>query len=532
MKQLREYARKRDLKKTLEPGPSGAAGRKAGYLVVVVHKHAARRLHYDLRLELGGALKSWAVPKGPSLDPAVKRLAMMVEDHPFDYRNFEGVIPEGNYGAGSVIIWDKGLYGHPDAQNKAEHESLLAEGLKDGAIKFALAGSKLKGGFVLLRTKWAKNSWLLLKEKDRYASTADITQEGASVVSGLTVEEMAGKSGGAATGPAGPTQNRVKKELEEEPDKSAPRRPMPHKVAPMLATPAKKAFDNSDWIFEVKWDGYRTIAQISNNHALLYSRNQIPLTNRFSPRAASLEKLGFNAVLDGEVVVIDNAGLPDFQLLQDYPSFPGGRLVYYVFDIVYYQGRDLTKLPLIKRKELLKKILPTVGNIQVSDHVWKDGVLFSKAVSNKGLEGIVAKNSQSPYVQGARSPNWVKIKNRVSQDCLITGFTAPRGARGYFGSLVLGIYEKDVLTYAGHSGGGFSRKGLKAIYDRLKPLSQKKCPFGAKPPEDTPITWVKPVLVCEVTFTGWTNSGIMRHPVFLRMRDDKTAKETEREAPE
>ena len=529
MKKLKEYSKKRDLKKTPEPGPSGSAVNKGGYLIFVVHKHASRRTHYDLRLELGGVLKSWAVPKGPSLDPSVKRLAMMVEDHPFDYRDFEGVIPKGNYGAGSVIIWDKGLYGHPGAKNKAESERLLSDELKNGVIKFALAGSKLKGGFALIRTKWEKNSWLLLKEKDAYVSADDITKKGASVVSGMTVEEMAGISGDT---PSGQAQNRVNETPGKEPYKNAPLRPVPRNIAPMLSTAVKKPFDNPDWIFEVKWDGYRAIAQVSNKQALLYSRNQNSLTNRFSPIAVSLEKLGFDAVFDGEVVALDKAGLPDFQMLQDYKKYPGGRLVYYVFDILYYRGRDLTKLPLIKRKELLKKILPASGNIRVSDHVWKDGVAFFKAVKKKGLEGIVAKNSKSPYVPGERSPHWLKIKNRVSQDCVIAGFTTPRGARGYFGSLVLGVYEKGSLTYAGHSGGGFSRASLKAIYGSLKPLSKKKCPFKTKPPEDTPITWIKPVLVCEVTFTGWTNAGIMRHPVFLRIREDKTAEEAVRERPE
>jgi bifunctional non-homologous end joining protein LigD len=528
MKKLNEYSQKRDLNNTPEPGPSPGARDKSGHLVFVVHKHASSRLHYDLRLELGGVLKSWAIPKGPSLDPTVKRLAMMVEDHPFDYRNFEGVIPKGNYGAGSVIIWDKGLYGHPDAKNKQENERLLADGLKKGVLKFALAGSKLRGGFALIRTKWEKNSWLLLKEKDMYTSTDDIAKKGASVVSGMTVEEMAGRSGDSVPEPA---KNKAEKTAEEGAYKNAPLRPMPRRVAPMLSTAVKISFNDPDWIFEVKWDGYRTVAQVSNGHALLYSRNQNSLTNRFSPVAASLEKLGFDAVLDGEVVAIDKTGLPDFQMLQDYKKFPGGRLVYYVFDILYYQGRDLTKLPLIKRKELLQKILPVGGNIRVSDHVWKDGVSFFKAVKKKGLEGIVAKNSKSPYVQGERSPHWLKIKNRVSQDCVITGFTTPRGARGYFGSLVLGVYEKGVLKYAGHSGGGFSRNTLKAMYETLSPLSQKKCPFKTKPPEDMPITWIKPVLVCEVTFTGWTNAGIMRHPVFLRIREDKTAEEAVREIP-
>jgi bifunctional non-homologous end joining protein LigD len=486
---------------------------------------------------MGGVLKSWAVPKGPSLDPSVKRLAIMVEDHPFDYRDFEGVIPEGNYGAGSVMIWDRGIYGSPFAEDKKESEKYLLEGLKKGDLKFALAGTKLKGGFALVKTKWEKNSWLLIKEKDKYASTNDVLSQDRSSASGKTMEDIAGHVPYVAP-QAAVKQTPVKKApvnsmhpakvRRSEPALPGLRSRMPHNVRPMLAYTAKKPFDGSDWIFEIKWDGYRAVAEMNKKNVLLYSRNGLPLMNKFSPIAASLQKLGLEAVLDGEVIAVDKNGLPDFQLLQD-GKRSGAGLIYYVFDVLFYNGHDLTGMPLIKRKELLKSILPSTGNIRFSGHVAGDGISFFNAAKKKGLEGVVAKYSKSLYRQGVRSRFWLKIKNRVTQDCVIAGFTRPRGARKYFGSLVLGVAGKGGLIYAGHSGGGFGAKNLRAIYGKLLPLTQKKCPFKTRPPEDTEVTWVKPLLVCEVEFTEWTKEGIMRHPVFLRMRQDKQAKEAVRE---
>lgn len=522
MKKLSEYKQKRDLKKTPEPKPTPGKN-TAPYPVFVIQKHAATRLHYDLRLEMDGVLKSWAVPKGPSLDPSVKRLAMMVEDHPYDYKDFEGVIPKGNYGAGTVMVWDKGIYGHPFSADIAEGKKALLEGLEKGVIKFALAGKKLKGGYTLVRTNWdQKKSWLLIKEKDKYVTTRDPLDDDRSAATGRSMEEITVEGGNPkAHNPKPKVEGNHKSKITNR--KSVVSDPMPHKLQPMLAVAVKKPFDNPSWIFEIKWDGYRAIAELSGNKAELYSRNQLLLNNRFPIIASSLQKLGLNAVLDGEVTALNSSGLPDFQMLTHAKS--GTKLVYYAFDILYHNGRDLRTLPLLKRKELLKKVLPSSGNIHVSDHVLKDGIAFFNAAKKKGLEGIVAKNSKSPYQAGIRSKNWLKIKNQMTQDCVIAGYTMPRNSRKYLGSLVLGTYENGRLTYAGRSGGSFGGMSVKQMHDKLTPLSGKKCPFKTVPPEEKSAIWVKPVLVCEVAFTQWTNEGVMRHPVFIRFREDKKAKE-------
>jgi bifunctional non-homologous end joining protein LigD len=527
---LKEYEAKRQFGKTPEPGP--VLGLPGEELRFVVHKHAARALHYDLRLELEGVLKSWAVPKGPSLDPAVKRLAVRVEDHPLDYGDFEGVIPEGNYGAGSVIIWDRGFYQHPDAKDRKESEQLLLDGLKNGNLKFVLAGEKLRGEFALVKTRMDEKSWLLIKKKDGYATQEDILMENRSVVSQKTVEEVAAADPEAAPGQGRTNRNRPQAAVEDEELEDAPLAPMPRGVAPMLATLVKEPFDHPQWLFEVKWDGYRAIAEIRDGEVSLYTRNQISLAKKYAPIAESLQKCGFAAVLDGEIVVVDDQGRPDFQMLQNYRKSGRGHLLYYVFDLLHFQGRDLTGLPLAGRKEILKKILPAAQNIKFSDHVPAEGVLFFKVVKDKGLEGIVAKHAQSPYLVGKRSRQWLKIKTRLTQEGVIAGFTAPQGGRKFFGSLVLGVYEGGELTYIGHSGGGFSAVGLKKIHDRLQPLIRQECPFKKEPPGDTPVTWVKPELVCEVAFAGWTEDGLMRQPVFTRLREDKAAADVVREEPE
>jgi bifunctional non-homologous end joining protein LigD len=507
---LKEYGKKRKLSATPEPGPGPKYADRGKYPVFVVHKHAARSLHYDLRLEVGGVLKSFAVPKGPSMDPSVKHLAIMVEDHPFDYKNFEGVIPKGNYGAGGVIIWDRGVYSSVDPGDKKEIEKHMAASLKKGDMKFTLAGEKLKGSFALVKTGWQKNSWLLIKEKDGYATDEDILKKNSSVASGKTLEEISGEDDVPGI-------------------KDAPKKSMPPYISPMLCSSAKKPFDNPGWIFEIKWDGYRAIASASKTSVSLYSRNRLDLEKKFPSIAESLKKLLPDALLDGEIVALNSAGVPDFQMLQDNKKSGRGQLVYYVFDILNYRGHDLTGLPLIKRKEILEKILPSSGSIRFSGHVSGEGISFFNAAKKKGLEGIVAKKSDSVYQAGVRSPHWLKIKNSATQDCVIAGFTAPRGARKYFGSLVLGFYEKGRLVYAGHSGGGFSAATLKKIYEKLKPLAVKKYPFTVMPPEEAQVTWVRPELVCEIGFTGWTKGNLLRHPVFLRLRDDKPAAEAVKE---
>ena len=527
---LKEYGAKRRFDETPEPRPGLGPG--GDRLIFVVHKHAATRLHYDLRLEMAGVLKSWAVPRGPTLDPAVKRLAVMVEDHPFDYKDFEGIIPEGNYGAGSVIIWDRGTYRHPEARDSKESEELLLEGLRKGNLKFILEGEKLRGEFALVKTAQDAKSWLLLKKKDSWATTGDVLADKRSVASQKTLEEMASTTPGKAFREKNLGQIRRREATEGYDLGEAPVAAIPHRVKPMLATLAKEPFDHPDWVFEVKWDGYRAIAEVQEGKVALYSRNLLSLDQKFAPIAESLQTLPFEAVLDGEIVVVNEQGQADFQLLQNYQKSGQGFLIYYVFDLLYFNGRDLTGLPLLKRKELLKKILPPAKNLKFSDHVAREGVLFFKVVKDKGLEGIVSKHAQSPYRAGKRSREWLKIKTALTQEGVIAGFTEPKGGREYFGSLVLGAYAGDELVFIGHSGGGFGEDSLKDIREKLQPLVQDACPFKVEPRTNAPVTWVKPQLVCEVTFSGWTGEGLMRHPVFARLRDDKDPRDVVREVPE
>ncbi len=530
---LKEYEAKREFGQTPEPKP--VLHHEGDQLIFVVHKHAARRLHYDLRLELEGVLKSWAVPKGPSLDPALKRLAVRVEDHPFDYKDFEGVIPEGNYGAGSVIVWDRGFYQHPAAKDRQANEKLLLDGLSRGDLKFVLAGEKLQGEFALVKTAKDEKSWLLLKKKDSYATKEDILGENRSVVSHKTLEEISIADPEVSSRQKIINQIRRREALESADLAAAKVKPMPHGIKPMLATLVKEPFDHPEWLFEVKWDGYRAIAEIQDGKVSLYTRNHISLNKTFGPVTDSLQNLGFDAVFDGEIVVVDDQGLPNFQMLQNYQKSGRDHLIYYVFDLLFFHGHDLIDLPLVRRKELLKDILPSAQHIKFSDHVWKEGVLFFKVVQEKGLEGIIAKHSQSTYRMGRRSRQWLKIKTQLAQEGVIAGFTEPRGGRKYFGSLVLGAYEGGELIYIGHSGGGFGDDNLKEIYERLQPLITKDCPLTKNtknPTLNTPVSWVKPQLVCEVVFAGWTADGLMRHPVFSRLRDDKAVREVVREKPE
>jgi len=520
---LKEYAAKRQFEKTPEPGPGALQeGRR---LVFVVQKHAARRLHYDLRLELDGVLKSWAVPKGPSLDPSVKRLAVMVEDHPIAYRDFEGVIPEGNYGAGSVIIWDRGFYRHPQARDERENEQLLLAGLKKGDLKFVLEGEKLRGEFALVKIRTDEKSWLLLKKKDRGEAHTDILLQNRSVVSDRTLEEMI--AGGGSKSFTQRKLQQIRRHEAEESEAELPVSPMPHHIRPMLATLAQEPFDHPDWLFEVKWDGYRAVAEIRGGDVSLYSRNLLPLNEKFFPIVEALRKFPFEALLDGEIVVVDDQGKPEFELLQNYRTSGSGHLLYYVFDLLHFQGHDLTGLPLIRRKEFLKKILPQAPKIRFSDHVRGEGVLFFRVARDKGLEGIIAKHGESVYRIGQRSRQWLKLKTRLTQEGVIAGFTAPRGGRRHFGTLVLGVYDGDELTCIGHAGGGFDAKELAAIRARLEPLIREECPFKARP--ETRATWVRPELVCEVVFHGWTADGVMRQPSFLRLREDKDPREVVRE---
>lgn len=525
---LKTYESRRKFEKTPEPKPG--LRQTGNRLVFVVQKHAARALHYDLRLEVEGVLKSWAVPKGPSLNPSVKRLAVLVEDHPLEYKDFEGLIPAGNYGAGSVIVWDRGYYHHPSVSDGKESERHLREGLRKGEMKFVLDGEKLKGEYVLVKTRKDEKSWLLLKKKDRYATTVDILKKNRSVLSDKTLEDVAEANPRKSSRPKKRDQIRFREAMEGADLRGAPARPMPQGIKPMLATSIEEPFDDPDWIFEMKWDGYRAIAEIRDGDVSLYSRNGISLSNKFTPILDTLRKFSFVAVLDGEIVVVDERGYPGFQLLQDYKKSGRGHLLYQVFDLLYFGGHDLTNLPLVRRKKLLKNILPQAPNIKFSDHVGKEGVLFFQVVKEKGLEGIIAKHSKSVYRMGKRSRYWLKVKTNLTQEGVIAGFTEPRGSRKHFGSLILGVFLREELIYIGHTGSGFGARMLREIRDKLNPLIRKKCPFRTEPKTNAPTAWVQPDLVCEVMFHGWTDEGIMRQPVFIRLREDKPAREVVRES--
>lgn len=525
--ELEAYKFKRKFSTTPEPRPG--VHPQGDHLIFVVQKHAARALHYDLRLELDGVLKSWAVPKGPSLDPSVKRLAVRVEDHPLDYQNFEGVIPKGNYGAGSVIIWDRGVYHHPLAKDAKQNARLLREGLQKGDLKLFLEGEKLYGEFALVKIRTDDKSWLLLKKKDQYAGAGDILSGNLSVASHKALEDIAKTDSKQAARREKMDRFRQNEALESDDIRDAPFVPMPHGIDPMLATLVKKPFDHPEWIFEVKWDGYRAIAEIRDEKVLLYSRKQISFERKFAPILEELRKLKIEAILDGEIIVVDDQGYPDFQKLQDYRKSTDDHLIYYVFDLLFFAGHDLMNFPLIKRKELLRRILPSSSKIRFNDHEWKEGILFYKVVKEKGLEGIVAKYAQSAYHTGKRSREWLKIKTRLTQDGVIAGFTQPRGSRKDIGALVLGVFEKGELNFIGHTGGGLSEDKIRDIRKKLNPLIIEKCPFKAEPRTNTPVTWVRPRLVCEVEFQGWTRERLMRQPVFLRMREDRLARDVRRE---
>jgi bifunctional non-homologous end joining protein LigD len=543
--ELKEYRKKRNFQKS--PEPSGKKTKKPGSenpLSFVVHKHRASHLHYDLRLELNGVLKSWAIPKGPTLDPDEKRLSMMVEDHPLDYRTFEGVIPEGNYGAGSVMIWDFGSYHEIHSQSRAESEAALNTGLEKGHISFILDGKKLGGEFALVRLKRAgDNSWLLIKKHDGFAGKTRPSDEDRSAASGKSMQEIAAAGDIAGYQEKKPDSNgsdlfqSSKQEPLSEPINldDAPVSEMPSNIRPMLATLVDNPFDRPGWLFEIKWDGYRAIAEIRDHTVRFYTRNLLSLNLRFPAIVDSLRKLPFNAVLDGEVVVLNDEGKAEFQLLQNYLRTGRGNLFYYIFDILYLEGRNLCGFPLRRRKYVLRQLLTEISsensNLRISDHIEEDGTSLFEAVARQGIEGIVAKDGSSPYRPGIRGREWLKIKTKLQQEAVIGGFTAPRGGRKHLGALVLGIYKGGDFVYIGHSGGGFSDQQLADIRAALDPLITGTCPFKIPPKTNAAVTWVRPELVCEVQFSEWTDEGIMRQPVFLELREDKNPKEVRKEEP-
>jgi bifunctional non-homologous end joining protein LigD len=514
---LTEYRRKRRFGDT--PEPRGKKARK-DEKIFVIQKHAARRLHYDLRLEVGGVLKSWAVPKGPSLNPGDKRLAIQVEDHPFDYRTFEGTIPEGNYGAGEVIIWDQGTY-EPEGPLSA------AEQLERGELKFRLNGHKLNGSFVLVKLKHSrgKNEWLLIKHRDEHADPMwNVEEHGESVVSGRplpkTQKEKRASQDSAPPNPA---------ELP-----GARSAPMPREVSVTLAKLADKPFSDPNWLFEIKWDGIRTVAFVNNGDVRLFSRSKRDVTAEF-PEFQDLAKhlRAGTAILDGEIVTLDKNGRSDFQKLQNRfgVTKPSQKLInevtltYYLFDVLYCNGFDVRKTPLLQRKELLRQVLRGENRVRYSEHQLEKGKELYAAAEKQGLEGIVGKQIESPYT-GNRTSFWLKFKIVNELDAVVVGWTAPRRTRQYFGALVLALYdEKKELQFIGSVGTGFDQKTQKDLLAKLEKLRVARSPLRNPPKLREHVEWVRPEMVARIKFANWTEDNHLRAPVFLGIRKDRIPEE-------
>ncbi len=630
---LDEYKRKRRFEATPEPPPKLEKHSRHRF---VVQRHAASRLHYDFRLEMEGVLKSWAVPKGPSLDPADKRLAMQVEDHPVSYFDFEGTIPKGNYGGGTVMVWDEGtsvplspvpVNGEYVPGTEREAAAMLVK----GDLKFRLKGKRLCGDFALIHIKGRAgskgNEWLLIKKKDDHVVGGfDIDAYDTSVLSGRTMTEIAGDEDSAEWKSSRPaSRGRVKaawladaiaradskrktlnaedarkkavtaenaeKNVSKSPRQAALRvahanasdtaskeagskdstsksrskkssansafsnsansaikalagaeeKPMPTVIHPMLATPTGKAFDDPDWLFEIKWDGYRAVAFIKDGRVRLVSRNQNDLTAQF-PELGSLPQFvkAQRAILDGEIVALDEEGRPSFSLMQQRTGFqPGKRrlprregvqVVYYAFDLLYLDGVDLRRVALEQRKRLLQDRIENSEVIHFSDHYAEKGLDLFEAAKQRELEGIVAKKRNGSYEE-KRSRNWLKIKITQRQECVIGGYTPPEGSREYFGALVLGLYDaQGRFIHVGQVGTGFDQNALQQIFALLQPLKTKQNPFYGEIGGLRKVLFVRPELVADIKFAEWTHETAeggtkLRAPVFMGLRSDKSADE-------
>ena len=559
---LVKYKNKRNFKESPEPTGGKSKGDKLRF---VIQKHDASHLHYDFRLELDGVLKSWAVPKGPSTDPSIRRLAMKVEDHPYDYRNFEGIIPSG-YGAGTVMIWDEGFYKPAEmiGNDKEKQEKILEKGLRAGKIHFILYGKKLKGEFALVNTLGGTNKWLLFKVRDDYADKDDITLKDKSVVSKKTLVQIEKtsekvydknseiKSEGILKKKAS-SKKHAKKEQPDIVTNSGARHTkiisgkiklppgarksrFPLTFKPMLAVLVNEPFNTEGWVYEVKWDGYRAISLLKKSRVEIKSRNNKSFSDKFYPVTRALAELKLNAVLDGEIVVTNENGISDFGSLQNWRSEADGELNYYMFDIPWLNGSDLTQTPLIERKTLLEKLIPENNVLKISRAFRDSGISFFNTAKKLGLEGIIAKKSDSFYYPGQRSEVWVKIKANKRQEMVIGGYTKNDDSSKYFSSLLVGAFDKGKLKYTGKIGTGFNVEMQKDLIRQFKPRIIKTPPFEELPDVNKPsrfrpnpphavATWVKPDLVCEVSFTEITKDGVMRHPSFEGMRMDKNAKD-------
>lgn len=514
---LTSYQQKRHFNKTPEPKGSKISSQQKSKNLFIIQKHAASHLHYDFRLELNGVLLSWAVPKGPSLNPAIKRLAMHVEDHPVEYGSFEGNIPKGEYGGGAVMLWDKGTW-HCDDPNPTQ-------AYKKGHLSFDLKAKKLNGKWKLIRMNNNDKTWLLMKANDEYANSSknfDITvEEPDSVVSNRTIDEIAqNKSTNKKT-----KKVNLLKELKLSSSK------FPHIIYPELATLVDKAPSGNEWLHEIKFDGYRLLIFKNKNKTQIFTRNHQDWTHKFKSIEKEVNKIfKENIILDGEVVVFDKNHHSNFQLLQNSIKENSNDFYYYIFDLLYYDKYNLMELPLLKRKEILENLLSEKSSqiLLFSDHVIDNGKQFFKKACQLGLEGIVSKKIDSEYLE-KRSKSWLKVKCIKRQEFIIIGFNKS-DKRNYFRSLLLGIHDKNgELIYCGNVGTGFNQESLKSIYALLEKNITPKMPLKIRPPASKNVTWVKPVIIAEVEFTEWTDSGILRHPSFKGIRSDKSPKKITRE---
>lgn len=521
---LKVYHQKRNFKKTPEPKGHHTKSKKTQNLYVI-QKHAASHLHYDLRLELNGVLLSWAVPKGPSLDPTVKRLAVHVEDHPVEYGSFEGIIPKGQYGGGTVMLWDTGEWISEDANP--------AEAYRKKHLTFQLKGKKLKGKWKLIQINKNDKTWLLMKLKDRYAKPEkeySITlKKPNSVLSHQSIDEISdnyeniwGKKGLEKKG-------RVKKKIKID----LPARSFPNIIHPQLATLVDEPPEGDHWLHEIKFDGYRLLIFKKGKKVTVYTRHHHDWTNKFKEIAAAISQLPVtNLILDGEVVVLDKDGHSNFQLLQNSIKENKAEFIYTVFDLLYYDRYNLMNLRLIERKTILQKLLSGQKNkvLHYSDHVKGSGKTIFKKSCKLGLEGIISKKADSTYNQ-KRDKSWLKVKCIQRQEFVIAGFLKSE-RRKYFKSLMLGTFNKqNELIYHGNVGTGFTEASLKMIHTLISKQITDKMPFKEKPAGSHDATWLKPVIIGEVEFTEWTDAGTLRHPSFKGIRSDKPAKEIKKEIP-
>lgn len=536
---LEEYGRKRDF--SITPEPRGRVRRETDRpLTFVVQKHDARRLHYDFRLEIDGVLVSWAVPKGPAYDPKEKRLAVQTEDHPIDYAKFEGIIPEKQYGAGPVIVWDEGTYS-PDSDgklswnNREQAQKRMREGLKKGKLSFFLRGQKLHGSWTLVRIGGRnsdKKEWLMIKHSDEFAdSELDIvTENDRSVITGRTVEEV--EAGKSADNPV------IQPEKLPGARKEAR---FPAEYTPQLSTLVDEPFSEPEWIFEPKMDGIRAVAMIRKGEVRLFSRRGLELTYTYPELVSELGGYAdTDLILDGEVVALDKKGRPSFQVLQQRSGLSRSEDVeramtnnpvhYYLFDIMRVGNVNVEGVILRDRKALLRQIIMPGPHVKLMDYFAEDGLTAHEAFVNFGLEGTMAKRVDSLYMRGKRTRTWLKIKATQTAEFVIGGYTTGSGARNdTFGALLLGYYDNDGnLIYAGSAGTGYNDKSLRQLLSKMKPLHAAKSPFKKGPPAAKPSVWLKPELVAEVKFAEWTRDNMLRVPVFLRLRDDIEPKQVNR----